>query len=148
MSTAVQIDSRWGVLSDQLIRWCCIDRLSWQKLIRIWDRARICRCVILRLIEVDGTRCQLCSGASDGSVRDLAETTDVPGKDGAPFNKRIVASNGAPSLQLRCTDQSDINLNPCAEDLECTDCLSDHRCFGRRTKASLAGHTPHHLQNF
>jgi hypothetical protein len=30
MSTAIQIDSRREVLSDQQIRWCCIDRLSWQ----------------------------------------------------------------------------------------------------------------------
>jgi len=32
LSLAAQIDSRWEVLSDQLVIWCCIDRLSWQGL--------------------------------------------------------------------------------------------------------------------
>jgi|SRR5579863_1830838 len=32
MRTAIQIDSRREVLSDQLTRGCCIDRLSWQRL--------------------------------------------------------------------------------------------------------------------
>jgi hypothetical protein len=32
LSTALQIGSLEEVLSDQLIRWCCIDRLSWHVL--------------------------------------------------------------------------------------------------------------------
>ncbi len=30
MSTALQMHSLEEALSDQVIRWCCIDRLSWQ----------------------------------------------------------------------------------------------------------------------
>src|SRR6202521_359939 len=32
MSPVAQNDSRWEVLSDQLVIWCCIDRLSWHRL--------------------------------------------------------------------------------------------------------------------
>jgi hypothetical protein len=28
----IQIDARWEALSDQLVIWCCIDRLSWHRL--------------------------------------------------------------------------------------------------------------------
>jgi hypothetical protein len=29
--TAAKIDSRWEVMSDQLVRKCCTDRLSWHR---------------------------------------------------------------------------------------------------------------------